>query len=94
MSELHHGVSGGNNYDNPQAVLGLLPHQIMNCARIGSDGNGNGVPMMWNCVTCYQCQEHCPQNVKVTDILYQLKNLAVENARRPSEDDTAVSEAV
>jgi heterodisulfide reductase subunit C len=45
-------------------------------------------------VTCYQCQEHCPQNVKVTDILYQLKNLAVENARRPSEDDTAVSEAV
>jgi hypothetical protein len=32
--------------------------------------------------------------VKVTDILYQLKNLAVENARRSSEDDTAVSEAV
>ncbi|MBW2196831.1 MAG: hypothetical protein JRF58_03020 [Deltaproteobacteria bacterium] len=53
-----------------------------------------GPRMIWDCVTCYQCQEHCPQNVKVTDILYQLKNLAVENARRPSEDDTAVSEAV
>jgi heterodisulfide reductase subunit C len=29
-------------------------------------------------VTCYQCQEHCPQNVRVTDLLYQLKNLAVK----------------
>ena len=82
------------NYDNPQEVLGLLPHQIMNCLGLGLTEMATGPRMIWDCVTCYQCQEHCPQNVKVTDILYQLKNLAVENARRPSEDDTAVSEAV
>ena len=33
-----------------------------------------GANMLWDCVTCYQCQEHCPQNVKVTDIFFELKN--------------------
>jgi heterodisulfide reductase subunit C len=82
------------NYDNPQEVLGLLPHQIMNCLGLGLTEMATGPRMIWDCVTCYQCQEHCPQNVKVTDILYRLKNLAVENARRHTEDDAAVSEAV
>jgi heterodisulfide reductase subunit C len=36
-----------------------------------------GAKMIWDCLTCYQCQEHCPQNVKVTDILYELKYMAV-----------------
>jgi len=38
----------------------------------------SGPDMLWDCVTCYQCQEHCPQKVKVTDILYELKNMAIE----------------
>ena len=39
-----------------------------------------GSNMLWNCLTCYQCQEHCPQGVKVTDVLYELKNLAVKRS--------------
>jgi len=35
--------------------------------------------MLWDCVTCYQCQEQCPQGVKVTEVLYELKNLAIKN---------------
>jgi len=30
-------------------------------------------------LTCYQCQEHCPQNVNVTDLFFELKNLAIKN---------------
>jgi heterodisulfide reductase subunit C len=41
-----------------------------------------GASMIWDCVTCYQCQEHCPQLVEVTDILYQLKNMAIKGPRR------------
>jgi heterodisulfide reductase subunit C len=37
-----------------------------------------GSGMLWDCVTCYQCQEHCPQGVKVTDVLYELKNQAMK----------------
>ncbi|MFC1863014.1 4Fe-4S dicluster domain-containing protein [Thermodesulfobacteriota bacterium] len=69
-----------NNYDNPQAALGLLPHQIMCSLGLGLDEMASGPNMLWDCVTCYQCQEHCPQEVKVTDILYDLKNIAVRKA--------------
>jgi len=82
------------NYENPQEVLGLLPHQIMNCLALSLTEMATGPRMLWDCVTCYQCQEHCPQNVKVTDILFQLKNLAVKNASRTSEEDAAASTAV
>jgi heterodisulfide reductase subunit C len=65
------------NYENPQEVLGLLPHQIMRSIGLGLKDLALGSNMLWDCVTCYQCQEHCPQGVKVTDVLYELKNQAV-----------------
>ncbi len=64
------------NYDNPQEVLGLLPHQIMHSVGLGLTDLALGSRMLWDCVTCYQCQEHCPQGVCVTDLFYELKNLA------------------
>ncbi len=68
------------NYENPQEVLGLLPHQIMRSLGLGLSDLALGSNMLWDCVTCYQCQEHCPQGVKVTDILYELKNIAIKEA--------------
>jgi len=66
------------NYENPQEVLGLLPHQIMQAAGLGLKDLAFGSNMLWDCLTCYQCQEQCPQGVSVTDVLYELKNLAVK----------------
>jgi len=66
------------NYENPQEVLGLLPHQIMRSVGLGLRDLAIGSKMLWDCLTCYQCQEHCPQGVKVTDVFYELKNLAAE----------------
>jgi heterodisulfide reductase subunit C len=40
--------------------------------------------MLWSCLTCYQCQEHCPQGVKVTDLLYELKNQAAREVAAAS----------
>jgi heterodisulfide reductase subunit C/nitrate reductase gamma subunit len=82
------------HFENPQEALGLLPHQIMNCLGLGLVEMATGPRMLWDCVTCFQCQEHCPQNVKVTDVLYQLKNLAVKNAYRPLEEDSVPVEEV
>jgi len=67
-------------YDSPVEALGLLPHQIMCSMGLGLTEMASGARMIWDCVTCYQCQEHCPQKVFVTDVLYELKNLAVERA--------------
>ncbi len=68
-------------YDNPRVALGLLPHQIMHSCGLGLKDLALGSNMLWYCLTCYQCQELCPQGVDVTDIIYELKNAAVEQAR-------------
>lgn len=68
-------------YENPQEVLGLLPHQIMQAAGLGLRDLALGSSMLWDCLTCYQCQEQCPQGVAVTDVLYELKNLAIQSVR-------------
>ncbi len=71
-------------YENPREVLGMLPHQIMYAAGLGIRDLAFGSGMLWDCTTCYQCQEHCPQGVKVTEVLYELKNLAIKNAEAPT----------
>ncbi len=68
------------NFENPQEMLGLLPHQIMRSLGLGVKDLALGSKMLWDCVTCYQCQEHCPQGVRVTDVLYELKNQAIRSA--------------
>jgi heterodisulfide reductase subunit C/nitrate reductase gamma subunit len=68
-------------FENPEEVLGLLPHQIMTSLGLGLIDPARGNRMIWDCLTCYQCQEHCPQGVMVTDLLYELKNLAAGNER-------------
>lgn len=79
------------NYENPQEVVGLLPHQIMNCLGLGLTEMATGPQMLWDCLTCYQCQEHCPQNVKVTEVLYGLKNLSIKNACMPAKEEAEIS---
>jgi heterodisulfide reductase subunit C len=66
------------NFDNPEEVLGMLPHQIMHACGLGVRDLALGSNMLWDCLTCYQCQEHCPQGVTITDVLYELKNVAVK----------------
>ncbi len=68
------------NYDNPAEEIDLLPHQIMRSMGFGIKDLAMGSRMLWYCLTCYQCQEHCPQGVKVTDVLYELKNKAANEA--------------
>jgi heterodisulfide reductase subunit C len=41
-----------------------------------------GAGMIWDCLTCYKCQENCPQQVEVCDVLYRLKNTAVASVER------------
>jgi heterodisulfide reductase subunit C len=69
------------NYEQPVPLLGLLPHQIMCALGLGLTDMASGAKMIWACLTCYQCQENCPQQVQVCDLLYQLKNVAARQAR-------------
>ncbi len=79
------------NYESPQEELDLLPHQIIRSMGLGLKDLAMGSRMLWYCLTCYQCQEYCPQGVKVTDIFYELKNLALMEVNR-SPDRTVPAE--
>ena len=65
------------SYDNPVENLGMLPHQIIYTLGLGNRELAMGAQMIWSCSTCYLCQEHCPNQVELTDIFYSLKNSAL-----------------
>ena len=67
-------------YEHPQKELGMLPHQIMCSLGLGLTDMCSKSAMIWKCTTCYQCQEHCPQDVRIVDLFYRLKHAAVKNA--------------
>ncbi|HEY3352199.1 MAG TPA: 4Fe-4S dicluster domain-containing protein [Polyangia bacterium] len=52
------------------------PQKVMNLLRLGLDELALGSRMVWDCATCYQCQEHCPAGIRVTDVLYELRHRA------------------
>ena len=76
--------------DDPESELDMTPQQIMNLMRLQMKDLAFGARMVWNCVTCYQCQEHCPQGVRVADVLYELRQMAGERMKdhlgRPDRD--------
>jgi succinate dehydrogenase/fumarate reductase-like Fe-S protein len=64
--------------DNPRRDLDLTPQQVMNLMRLELKQMALGCRMVWDCVTCYKCQEHCPQGVPVADVMYELRNEACQ----------------
>ncbi|MBU1002589.1 MAG: 4Fe-4S dicluster domain-containing protein [Proteobacteria bacterium] len=69
----------------PARELDLTPQQIMNMLRMGLKEEALGAEMVWSCVTCYKCQENCPQGVRVADVLYELRTLAWARLREHPE---------
>jgi len=33
----------------------------------------------WMCVSCYYCTVRCPQEIQITDVMYTLKNMAIQS---------------
>ena len=55
--------------------FGAAPHQVIHALVLGQTDLAKDAAIVWDCLTCYKCQENCPQGVKITDIFYQLKNM-------------------
>lgn len=58
------------------------PHQVMNLLRLGKKQMATGSRMVWHCLTCYYCQELCPQGIRVADILLELREGGHKTADR------------
>jgi heterodisulfide reductase subunit C/nitrate reductase gamma subunit len=64
--------------DDARQDLDFTPQQVMNLLRLNLKDIARGTRMVWNCVTCYRCQENCPQGIKVADLFYELRNSACD----------------
>jgi len=65
-------------------AMDYSPREIIAALRAGNlepilEGN-----TMWMCTSCYNCYERCPQKIRVTDLMYELKRLAVRHGIYPS----------
>lgn len=65
--------------EDAQQDLDFTPQQVINLLRLNLKEIAQGTRMVWNCVTCYLCQENCPQEIKIADIFYELRNSATQN---------------
>ena len=59
------------------------PHQLIRMIILGMREDVLSSDEIWLCLTCFQCQERCPQKVRVTDIFFDCKNLAAEEGKIP-----------
>lgn len=53
------------------------PRRIIHMALLGLREEVLSSGFVWLCSTCYACQERCPQDVRITDLMHAIKNIAV-----------------
>jgi heterodisulfide reductase subunit C len=59
------------------------PHRLLHLISIGSgDKVLKGIDI-WKCTTCFTCSERCPQVIKVTEILWIARAIAVKSGYMP-----------
>ena len=70
------GTCGGSCPSGPD--MDHTPREIF--AMIAADKKADVLRSntFWYCVSCYYCTVRCPQQIPITNIMYQLKHLAIE----------------
>jgi heterodisulfide reductase subunit C len=69
------------------------PRQIFAMLRAGMRDKILDSTTIWTCASCYQCIHRCPQEIRVTDIMYILKRMAMKEHRKRSKNAAALSKA-
>lgn len=59
------------------------PRQLIYLAREGFKEEVLGSFTIWLCASCYECTVQCPKGIAVTDIMYSLKQRAIQERRAP-----------
>jgi heterodisulfide reductase subunit C len=54
------------------------PRKIIRMVILGMKKEVLSSDFIWFCSLCYTCYAHCPQNVKFTDVMGVLRDMAVE----------------
>lgn len=60
------------------ARTNYLVRGIIRKALLGLKEEVISAPELWYCTTCYTCTDRCPQDVKPTDVIKAIRNIAVQ----------------
>lgn len=67
-------------------AMDYKPREIMGMFRAGMLDKVLRSNTMWMCASCYYCTVRCPSGIKLTDVMYVLKSLAIKHGLfRPRE---------
>ena len=62
------------------------PRQIFAMTRAGLKESVLSSNAIWLCTACYSCAVRCPKDIKITDIMYKLKQLSIQyGLKNPTE---------
>jgi heterodisulfide reductase subunit C len=64
-------------------AMDISPREVIALFRAGDMESLLNSKTIWVCASCYACQTRCPSLIKVTDIMYALKRLAMEKKIYP-----------
>jgi len=54
------------------------PRKIIRMVLLGMKQQVLSSDFIWLCTQCYTCQAHCPQNVKFSDVMKAIRNIAAK----------------
>ena len=60
------------------------PKKLAKMVKLGMKDEALSNPYIWYCVTCHNCEQRCPQDVKFFNVLNVLKNMAAQEGYAPS----------
>lgn len=67
------------------------PRRLFAMIRAGMRDQVLDSTTIWTCASCYKCTVRCPQEIKITDIMYILKRMAIREKRERSRYHQALS---
>ncbi len=68
-------------------LMDYTPRKIFAMIRAGMRDEVLTANTSWLCSSCYSCYVRCPQDIKITDIMYALKRLAIKEGKFPKGSD-------
>lgn len=63
------------------AAMDHTPRMLFAMLKAGMRRQALSSNTFWLCVSCYHCVVRCPQNIHITDVMYTLKSMAIEEGR-------------
>jgi len=60
------------------------PREVIKLSLLGEKEEVLSSDAIWLCCSCYNCQERCPQEVEIADVIYALRNIAFEKGYIPN----------